>query len=138
MGSLDFTKSLNTFNKREFNPHRGKLTAADSAGALSGSGFTKTAGINGDGFRKAVIDCNMDTGTATSVVYEVLYWSDDKQAFVSGSPADSFTLTGGQGQFTVEHGGRIFLVAVRTITGGAAPIINISTRGSWPDNEEGS
>lgn len=138
MGTLDPTKDVNLFTKREFHLHRSKLSAVDAAGNLSGAGFGKTAGVPGEGYRKAVIDCNMDTGSATSVVYEVLYWSDDKQAFVSASPSDTFTLTTGNGQFQVEHGGRIFLVAIRTITGGATPVINISARGSWPDNSEGA
>lgn len=136
MGTLIATSDLNRFTKREHNLHRPNLAVADAAGNLSGVGFTKTAGVNGDGYRRASIDCNLDSGTATSITYEVLYWSEDKAAFVSNYPPDIVTINTGTGQFLVEHSGRIFLVAVRTIDLGVNPIINISVRASWPDNQE--
>lgn len=138
MGTLDPNSGLNKVTKREWNLHRVGVAAADPAGIILGNtqGYSRTAGVNGDGYRKIMIDVNLDVGTATSILLEVLYWSADKSAWVSDNPPATLTLNGGSGQFSVEHGGRDFFIAVRTITGGVGPLINISIRGSWPDNSE--
>lgn len=139
MGALDPNAGLNRLTKREWNLHRVGLTAADPAGIIAGStaGYSRTAGIRGDGYRKVMIDVNTEIGTVTSVALEVLYWSEDKASWVSDNPAATQTINGGSGQFSVEHGGRDFLIALRTITGAAGGAkTNISVRGSWPDNSE--
>lgn len=106
----------------EFNPHRLSVAAAEVADVTNSK-----LGVNALGMEQAILDLKLETGTLTSVVLEVLYWSDASSKFVAPTPAEEVTFTG-PSQATVGVVGRRFHVRVKTLSG-TSPVVSVYVAG---------
>lgn len=120
---------FNTLKIGEFNPHQRGVIATSTSAVTN-----RKLGANARGFDEAVIDCKMPSGTCTSVVFEVMYWSDQSAAFVLAVPTEELTFTAGVGQGRISPRGRTFYLRCKTITGGASPKFDLDLAGISVDS----
>jgi hypothetical protein len=106
----------------DFNPHR-KAVGATSAADVT----TKKSGVNSHGFEEALVDAKLVSGSLTTAVFEVMYWSDASAKFVLGMPTEEITFSAA-GQAKVACRGRVFYLRCKTLTG-TSPVLDLAVAG---------
>lgn len=97
----------------EFNLHRQKVTAVDASVPTQ-----QSAGVNAKGFRWAVIEVVLKSGTLTNLNLQVMFWSAAAGAFIPCTNTDlQVTGLSGSIRWTVPVMGGIFWVKVDAIAG---------------------
>lgn len=115
----------NTLKLSEFNPHRKGVAATSSAAVTN-----RKLGVNARGFDEAIIDAKLVSGSLTTAVFEVMYWSDQGAAFVLAAPTEEVTFsgTGPLLQARINARGRTFFLRCKTLTG-TSPVLDLDVAG---------
>ena len=108
----------------EFNPHRRTVNATSSAAVTN-----RKLGVNARGFDEAIVDVKLVSGSLTTAVFEVMYWSDQSSAFQLAAPTEEITFSGSEvHQARINCRGRTFFLRCKTLTG-TSPVLNVDVAG---------